>query len=86
MTKKCEKSKFGPILVDLEPFFSQILRWPKSPVFDYVYGLSHFGRFGRGQNWGQSPQKSKKVQNLKNMTPDLKESLGNSYHHVTGFW
>ena len=86
VSKKAQKSIFGPILLDLQSFFDQILRWPKSPIFDYVSGLSHFGRFGGGQNRGQSHQKSKKVQNLKNRPPDLRDSLGNSYHHVTGFW
>ena len=86
VSKKAQKSIFGPILLDLQSFFDQILRWPKSPIFDYVSGLSHFGRFGGGQNRGQSHQKSKKVQNLKNRPPELRESLGNSYHHVTGFW
>jgi hypothetical protein len=32
VTKKVEKSIFGLILLDLHPFFGQILRWPKSLI------------------------------------------------------
>ena len=33
VTKKAQKSKFGSILLDLQPFFRQILRCPKSRIW-----------------------------------------------------
>ena len=31
VTKKVKNSKFGPVLLRLEPIFGHFLRWPKSP-------------------------------------------------------
>ena len=46
VTKKAQKSKFGPILLHLEPFFTQILRCAKSPIW-YVPFKMHYYVCGR---------------------------------------
>jgi hypothetical protein len=49
IAKKVEKSIFGPILLDLQPFFGQILRWPKSLILTYFVDCLIVGHLGRGR-------------------------------------